>query len=418
MPSPCTSFGFRASNLRVPAAAAIQTPARLPVLVQQCYNRRVGLRPDSRAPTVGIVVAVVTLTAAALAFGPSSHAAFPGKNGKIAFVKSVNGNDEIYVMSPDGSGQQNLTNNAASDTQPAWRADGNELLFTSLRSVHERIWKLPAAGGTAELVTLLAAGPQESSPAWGPDGRITWETTAHGGYEIYAQDANGQPKRLTFNDPISDRAPAWSPDGAKIAFWSTRNAGTGRDIYVMNADGSDVQQLTTYPESDRDPVWSPDGKQIAFERNTPDKGTEIFAMNATGTNVRNLTNALGNDRNAAWSPDGTQIAFRSSRDGPQDIYVMNADGTNVRRLTNDAAIDDDPDWQTLSEDQDYDGLLDAWETSGYDADGDGKVDVHLERMGADPRHKDIFIEVDKMIGHPLYPDAAARVWLRSRLLPS
>jgi hypothetical protein len=47
-------------------------------------------------------------------------------------------------------------------------------------------------------------------------------------------------------------------------------------------------------------------------------------------------------------------------------------------------------------DTDGDGLLDSWERNGYDADGDGKIDVDLPAMGADPMHKDIFIEMDYM----------------------
>lgn len=47
-------------------------------------------------------------------------------------------------------------------------------------------------------------------------------------------------------------------------------------------------------------------------------------------------------------------------------------------------------------DTDGDALLDVWETEGYDADGDGDIDVDLPAMGADPMHKDIFVEMDYM----------------------
>lgn len=50
------------------------------------------------------------------------------------------------------------------------------------------------------------------------------------------------------------------------------------------------------------------------------------------------------------------------------------------------------------EDSDGDGLLDTWETAGFDADGDGIVDIDLPGMGADPNHKDLFLEFDWMIG--------------------
>ena len=50
---------------------------------------------------------------------------------------------------------------------------------------------------------------------------------------------------------------------------------------------------------------------------------------------------------------------------------------------------------------DGDGLLDSWETDGFDADGDGTIDVDLPAMGADPDHKDVFVEIDSMAGHKL-----------------
>jgi hypothetical protein len=52
-------------------------------------------------------------------------------------------------------------------------------------------------------------------------------------------------------------------------------------------------------------------------------------------------------------------------------------------------------------DTDGDGLPDSWETKGYDADGDGKIDVPLPQMGADPRHKDLFVQLDQMLGHTI-----------------
>ena len=52
-------------------------------------------------------------------------------------------------------------------------------------------------------------------------------------------------------------------------------------------------------------------------------------------------------------------------------------------------------------DSDGDGLLDSWETSGFDADGNGTIDVNLPAMGANPRHKDLFVELDTANGRTL-----------------
>jgi len=130
---------------------------------------------------------------------------------------------------------------------------------------------------------------------------------------------------------------------AQIAFVSERD--WNKEIYVMDADGNNLRNLTNNPASDEAPSWSPDGQGIAFQSDR-DGNSEIYVMDADGNNLRNLTNNPAGDSSPAWSPDGQRIAFVSSRDGAKNsaIYVMDADGNNPRNLTNHPAPDYQPDW--------------------------------------------------------------------------
>jgi len=188
------------------------------------------------------------------------------------------------------------------------------------------------------------------NPAWSPDGsRIAFVSSRDNpvpscfeppcNFEIYVMDADGSGvTRLTNSAATVDDGPTWSPDGSKIAF---RRSG---DIYVMNAGGSGQTNLTNDPASDFLPAWSPDGSKIAFVSHRDDNW-EIYVMNAIGSGVTRLTNNPAPDFNPAWSPDGARIAFESERDDfVAEIYVMNADGSGVTRLTNNPAIDIAPAW--------------------------------------------------------------------------
>jgi hypothetical protein len=62
-----------------------------------------------------------------------------------------------------------------------------------------------------------------------------------------------------------------------------------------------------------------------------------------------------------------------------------------------------------NDDDDGDALCDDWETNGLDADGDGTIDVDLPAMGADPRHKDVFVEIDAIQGFRPRQEAIDRV---------
>ena len=79
-----------------------------------------------------ILVSAVALAAGLSAPTPASSA-FPGTNGKIAFTTTRGGNFEVYVMNADGTGQANLSNNAAFDFAPAWSPDGTKIAFETFR---------------------------------------------------------------------------------------------------------------------------------------------------------------------------------------------------------------------------------------------------------------------------------------------
>ena len=100
-------------------------------------------------------------------------------------------------------------------------------------------------------------------------------------------------------------APAWSPDGRKIAF------GGDGEIYVMNADGRGLRRLTRNPASDGSPAWSPDGRRIAFGSER-DGNLEVYVMNTDGSGQRNLTRSPWNEGSSCLVARAEEVALRSA----------------------------------------------------------------------------------------------------------
>ena len=179
------------------------------------------------------------------------------------------------------------------------------------------------------------------SPVLSPDGaRIAFHSSRDGDDEVFVMDADGSDLRQLTRNQWDDRDPVWSPDGARIAFHGNRDGDD--EVFVMDADGSDLRQLTRNQWDDRSPVWSPDGTRIAFIRS----GVGIFVMDADGSDVLRIPAGRGWDTGPTWSSDSENIAFvrRNVRNGEWDIFVAASNGSHLRQLTHGAGWSVDPVW--------------------------------------------------------------------------
>ena len=87
--------------------------------------------------------ALALCSLAALVAASSSSASFPGRNGKIAFVRA----DQIYTVSPDGSGLAKLSKKGSSDRAPSWSQDGTKIAYQSCcRRGRWQIWMMSETG--------------------------------------------------------------------------------------------------------------------------------------------------------------------------------------------------------------------------------------------------------------------------------
>ena len=150
----------------------------------------------------------------------------------------------------------------------------------------------------------------------------------------------------------SDYQPSWDPDGALIAFTTTRNGNA--DIYTFTTAGTSPTNLTKNSGVPTiidawatSPSWSPDGDSVAFQTKEPGTAVEnIWTVNRAGDVHDQVTSGAADEIAPAWSPDGTEIAYQDVASGA--IYVVAAGGgagTAVTTAGTPAGTHSAPDWR-------------------------------------------------------------------------
>ncbi|MGH9744063.1 MAG: protein kinase domain-containing protein [Candidatus Acidiferrum sp.] len=229
-------------------------------------------------------------------------------------------------------------------TATALSPDGRYVAYVVREEGEQSLWVRQTAASSAQQIVPPSPQLMLSAPVFSPDGNFIY-------FEKYPPDKQrdtqllmvpvlgGTPRKIA--DRLSTGF-AFSPDGSRIAFFNVACGGSGSIcLCQINADGSSYTELANWTTPHYAPAWSPDGRRIAFETLVEEDPDGLRAHLETYDLSTKKTEALPSRwrliRNLAWTGDGKGLLLTAQEHPatPTQIwYVAYPDGAK-QRVTND-----------------------------------------------------------------------------------
>lgn len=149
-------------------------------------------------------------------------------------------------------------------------------------------------------------------------------------YELVIADSDGETPRVALRSREPIISPAWSPNGAQVAYVSFE--ARKPVVFVHELSTGRRRAVAQFRGNNSAPAFSPDGKTLALALSR-DGGTQIYLMGATGGTPRKFTSGYGINTEPVFSPDGAWLYFTSDRGGAPQIYRQRISGGAASRVT-------------------------------------------------------------------------------------
>ena len=267
---------------------------------------------------------------------------------RVAFINFNTVSPQVWSIAVSGDGLQSITKHGTGDKSwPIYAPDGNSIYYNR----GEAFWKTPVSPDSGAAVgepikvadlgsTVIRNATLSASGKW-----IAYSATTSTDNLIsvpispLTNEPAGSPSFLTNQPGTRHIAPAFSPDGSKIAF-SAQRRGNASNLWIADAGGGNLNQITT--EGGRFPSWYPDGKQLAFLSDRQGQ-RKFWSIAAAGGNEKVLFEIDGIE-SPQMSPDASQVAFNFTKDGIINVATMPVMGGELKQLTYDRELAGWPCW--------------------------------------------------------------------------
>jgi TolB protein len=268
-------------------------------------------------------------------------------NTKILYVTEFKDAGErkyrLIHADADGERPQALLTSSEPIMSPTWSADRQQVAYVSFEDGRAEVWVQPVYTTQRPVPRRKVASfpGLNSAPAWAPDGRRLALTLSKGGNpDIYVLDLDtGHLTQVTRHWAI-DTAPVWTPDGRAVIFVSERAGGA--QIYRVPAGGGEPERLTFTGRYNAAPDISPDGKQLAMVHRA-DGGDRIAVLDLETEQLRVLTQGPL-DESPSFAPNGAMLIYASNRGGAARLATVSLYGRADQPLALTHGVARSPAW--------------------------------------------------------------------------
>ena len=289
-----------------------------------------------------------------LVIAPAASATFSGENGRIVFGRNT-GHVALFTVRPNGEGLFRLTNPPGNlNTFSAdWSPNGRWVAYTRLgEDVRGYIFRIRRDGTDRQnLSKMSCTGPctAEYAPAWSPDGtRMAYarEASFSARWRIYVKDADGTDAHqvVPSRPRTRDSGPQWSPSGKRLVFGRSDFRRGKSAVFTIRVDGTRLHRITPWLMNAGGSLdWSPNGRWVLFQNHTGGVHlSTIWLVRPSGENRHPITTTAGGTvtwESGSFSPDGQRIVVVQGT----SISVLSKRGDILQTITA-SAVDVDPDW--------------------------------------------------------------------------